>query len=42
VQLTNEQKIGDFYASCMDTVAIDSVGSPADPGVLQILFKKRF
>ena len=24
---SNEQKIGDFYASCMDTAAIDSAGT---------------
>src|SRR5437773_3489315 len=29
---TNEQKIGDFYASCMDTTSIDAAGSkPIEP-----------
>ncbi len=30
---SNEQKIGDFYASCMDTAAIDAAGTkPIDAG----------
>ena len=34
---TNEQKIGDFYASCMDTTAIDAAGSkPIEPELTQI------
>src|SRR6266436_4632439 len=29
---SNEQKIGDFYASCMDTTAIDAAGTnPIEP-----------
>ena len=34
---SNEQKIGDFYASCMDTAAIDSAGSkPIEPELARI------
>jgi putative endopeptidase len=34
---TNEQKIGDFYASCMDTTAIDAAGAkPIEPELTQI------
>ena len=34
---TNEQKIGDFYASCMDTAAIDAAGAkPIEPELTQI------
>ena len=34
---TNEQKIGDFYASCMDTAAIDAGGAkPIEPELTQI------
>ena len=34
---TQEQKIGDFYASCMDTAAIDAAGTkPIDPELTQI------
>ena len=35
---SNEQKIGDFYASCMDTSAIDAVGTkPIEPELARIL-----
>ena len=34
---SNEQKIGDFYASCMDTTAIDSAGiKPLEPDLGRI------
>jgi len=34
---SNEQKIGDFYASCMDTAAIEAAGSkPIEPDLTQI------
>jgi predicted metalloendopeptidase len=34
---TNEQKIGDFYASCMDTAAIDAAGTKTiEPELTQI------
>lgn len=34
---TNEQKIGDFYASCMDTTAIDAAGrKPIDAQLAEI------
>jgi len=34
---SNEQKIGDFYASCMDTAAIDAAGTkPIDPELTRI------
>ena len=34
---TNEQKIGDYYASCMDTAAIDAAGSkPIESELTQI------
>src|SRR5262249_43615334 len=34
---SNEQKIGDFYASCMDTTAIDAAGTkPIEPELTQI------
>jgi putative endopeptidase len=34
---SNERKIGDFYASCMDTTAIDAAGAkPIDPELLNI------
>jgi putative endopeptidase len=34
---SNEQKIGDFYASCMDATAIDGQGDrPLSPQVAQI------
>ena len=34
---TNEQKIGDFYSSCMDTTAIDAAGAkPIEPELTQI------
>jgi predicted metalloendopeptidase len=34
---SNEQKIGDFYASCMDTAAIDSAGTkPIEPELARI------
>src|ERR1700719_3129623 len=34
---SNEQKIGDFYASCMDTPAIDSAGTkPIEPELVRI------
>src|SRR5713226_8626009 len=34
---TNEQKIGDFYASCMDTAAIDAAGTkPIEPELARI------
>ncbi len=34
---SNEQKIGDFYASCMDKSAIDSAGTkPLDPDMARI------
>ena len=34
---TNEQKIGDFYASCMDTTSIDAAGSkPIEPELMLI------
>ncbi|MCU1317569.1 MAG: peptidase [Candidatus Acidoferrum typicum] len=34
---SNEQKIGDFYASCMDTTAIDAAGTkPLDPELARI------
>jgi len=34
---SNEQKIGDFYASCMDTAAIDAAGAkPIEPELTQI------
>src|SRR5216683_5693682 len=33
----NEQKIGDFYASCMDTTAIDAAGTkPLEPELTRI------
>src|SRR6267154_5286476 len=33
----NEQKIGDFYASCMDTAAIEAAGTkPLEPGMARI------
>ncbi|HEY6946811.1 MAG TPA: M13 family metallopeptidase [Candidatus Acidoferrum sp.] len=36
-QGSNEQKIGDFYASCMDTTAIDAAGAkPIEPDLTQI------
>jgi len=35
---SNEQKIGDFYASCMDTAAIDAAGAkPIEPELTQIV-----
>ena len=34
---TNEQKIGDFYSSCMDTTAINAAGAkPIEPELTQI------
>src|SRR5882757_3993397 len=34
---SNEQKIGDFYASCMDTTAIDAAGTKSlDPELARI------
>src|SRR5436853_7459487 len=34
---SNEQKIGDFYASCMDTTAIDAAGTkPLEPELERI------
>src|SRR5216683_4315974 len=34
---SNEQKIGDFYASCMDTTAIDAAGTkPLEPELARI------
>src|SRR6266480_1463061 len=34
---SNEQKIGDFYASCMDTAAIDAAGTkPIEPDLARI------
>src|SRR5438132_6962744 len=34
---SNEQKIGDFYASCMDTTAIDAAGAkPLEPELAKI------
>ncbi|HEV2197102.1 MAG TPA: M13 family metallopeptidase [Candidatus Acidoferrum sp.] len=34
---SNEQKIGDFYSSCMDTAAIDAAGAkPIEPEMTQI------
>ncbi len=34
---SNEQKIGDFYASCMDTAAIDAAGAkPIEPDLARI------
>src|SRR5579859_5032334 len=34
---SNEQKIGDYYASCMDTAAIDAAGiKPIDPLLMRI------
>src|SRR5580704_13375438 len=34
---SNEQKIGDFYASCMDTTAIDAAGAKAiEPELVKI------
>ena len=34
---SNEQKIGDFYASCMDTTAIEAAGTkPLEPGLARI------
>ena len=37
VQGTNEQKIGDFYASCMDEKAVDAAGAkPLDPEFARI------
>ena len=34
---TNEQRISDFYASCMDTAAIDAAGTkPIEPDLTQI------
>jgi putative endopeptidase len=34
---SNERKIGDYYASCMDTAAIDAAGTkPIDPLLLRI------
>jgi putative endopeptidase len=34
---TNEQKIGDFYSSCMDATAIDAAGAkPIEPELTQI------
>jgi predicted metalloendopeptidase len=34
---SNERKLGDYYASCMDTAAIDSAGTkPIDPPLLRI------
>jgi putative endopeptidase len=34
---SNEQKVGDFYASCMDTTAIDAAGTkPIEAELLQI------
>jgi putative endopeptidase len=34
---SNEQKIGDFYASCMDTAAIDAAGTkPIEPDLTRI------
>src|ERR1700676_394080 len=34
---SNEQKIGDFYASCMDTAAIDAAGTkPLEPELARI------
>ncbi|MBZ5561212.1 MAG: M13 family metallopeptidase [Acidobacteriia bacterium] len=36
-QGSNEQKIGDFYASCMDTTQVESVGTkPLDPEFARI------
>ncbi len=38
---SNEQKIGDFYASCMDTAAIDAAGTkPIDPELARIAAMK--
>ena len=38
---TNEQKIGDFYASCMDTAAIEAAGTkPLDPELARIALIK--
>src|SRR4029077_6353487 len=38
---TNEQKIGDFYASCMDTAAIEAAGTkPLDPDLARIALIK--
>src|SRR5947199_10644851 len=34
---SNEQKIGDFYASCMDTATIDAAGTkPIEPDLARI------
>jgi putative endopeptidase len=34
---SNEQKIGDFYASCMDTAAVEAAGTkPIEPELLRI------
>jgi putative endopeptidase len=34
---SNEQKIGDFYASCMDTTAVEAAGTkPIEPELLRI------
>jgi putative endopeptidase len=34
---SNEQKIGDFYASCMDTTVIEAAGTkPLEPGLARI------
>src|SRR6202795_475078 len=34
---SNEQKVGDFYASCMDTTAIDAAGiKPLEPELARI------
>src|SRR5258706_1142876 len=39
---SNEQKIGDFYASCMDTVAVDVAGTkPIEPDLARIAANKR-
>jgi len=38
---TNEQKIGDFYVSCMDTSAIDAAGTkPLEPELVRIALIK--
>src|SRR5437016_9318214 len=38
---SNEQKIGDFYASCMDTAAIDAAGTkPIEPDLARINYIK--
>src|SRR5216684_6155644 len=38
---SNEQKIGDFYASCMDTTAIEAAGTkPIEPELARIAAMK--